>query len=166
MIPSVERLPAQPEILFMGTPDFAVPTLEALIGNGYTVRAVVTQPDRPKGRGKRLSSSPVKVYALEHGLEVLQPEKASDPLFCEIVREKRPDLIILVAFGQILRTRLLEIPPWGVINIHGSLLPAYRGAAWMRGSTRVPFSSRRWCPWGRRRRPVTCTTVSHTWLAN
>jgi methionyl-tRNA formyltransferase len=127
--PSIERLPTQPGILFMGTPDFAVPTLEALVGNGYAVRAVVTQPDRPKGRGKRLVSSPVKVFALEHGLEVLQPEKASDPQFCEIVREKRPDLIIVVAFGQILRKRLLEIPPRGVINIHGSLLPAYRGAA-------------------------------------
>ncbi|MBN1106857.1 MAG: methionyl-tRNA formyltransferase, partial [Deltaproteobacteria bacterium] len=126
---SGDRLPTEPGILFMGTPDFAVPSLEALVSNGYAVRAVVTQPDRPKGRGKRLASCPVKIFALEHGLEVLQPEKASDPLFCEIVRKKSPDFIIVVAFGQLLRKRLLDIPPWGVINIHGSLLPAYRGAA-------------------------------------
>jgi len=127
--PSTERLPLHPKIIFMGTPEFAVPTLEALVKDGQKVQAVVTQPDRPKGRGKRMTSPPVKLFALECGLDVLQPEKASDPGFCEVIRKKRPDLIIVVAFGQILRKGLLEIPPWGVINIHGSLLPAYRGAA-------------------------------------
>jgi methionyl-tRNA formyltransferase len=93
------------------------------------VLSVVTQPDRPKGRGKRLGLSPVKEFALERGLGLLQPEKASDPAFCEVIRGLDPDLIIVVAFGQILRQRLLDIPGWGVINIHASLLPAYRGAA-------------------------------------
>lgn len=127
--PSRERLPARPRILFMGTPEFAVLTLDALVRHGHEVVGVVTQPDRPKGRGKRPASSPVKDFALGKGLEVLQPENASDPLFCNQVQEKRTDLIIVVAFGQILRRNLLEIPPWGVINIHASLLPAYRGAA-------------------------------------
>jgi methionyl-tRNA formyltransferase len=113
----------------MGTPDFAVPTLDALVRDGHLIVGVVTQPDRPKGRGKRQASSPVKEFASAQGLEVLQPEKASDPFFCDQVQEKRPDLIIVVAFGQILRKRLLEIPPWGIINIHASLLPAYRGAS-------------------------------------
>jgi methionyl-tRNA formyltransferase len=129
MNPSRERLPARPRILFMGTPDFAVPTLEALIRHGHEVVGVVTQPDRPKGRGKKPASSPVKDVALTRGLDVLQPENASDPLFCNQVHERRADLLIVVAFGQILRRRLLEIPSWGVINIHASLLPAYRGAA-------------------------------------
>jgi methionyl-tRNA formyltransferase len=124
-----ERLPANPKILFMGTPEFAVHTLDALSRQGYDIVGVVTQPDRPKGRGKKTASSPVKNFALEKGFEVLQPEKASDPGFCELVRAKGPDLIIVVAFGQILRKRLLEIPSWGVLNTHASLLPAYRGAA-------------------------------------
>ncbi|RJR29537.1 MAG: methionyl-tRNA formyltransferase [Desulfobacteraceae bacterium] len=127
--PSIERLPSNPGILFMGTPEFAVPSLESLFHHGYDIVGVVTQPDRPKGRGKKTASSPVKRFALEKGLEILQPEKASDPGFCDIIRAGRPDLIIVVAFGQILRKRLLEIPRWGVINIHASLLPAYRGAA-------------------------------------
>ena len=113
----------------MGTPDFAVPTLKALVASGHEISAVVTQPDRPGGRGKKLRPSPVKVLAGEHGIEVLQPEKASDPAFCERIREKEPDLIIVVAYGQILRKRLLAIPGWGVINIHASLLPKLRGAA-------------------------------------
>lgn len=127
--PASERLPANPRILFMGTPEFAVSSLEALFRHGYDIVGVVTQPDRPKGRGKKTASSPVKNLALEKGLEVLQPEKASDPVFCDLIPAKRVDLIIVVAFGQILRRRLLEIPAWGVINIHASLLPAYRGAA-------------------------------------
>lgn len=131
MNPSVqrERLPEHPGIVFMGTPEFAVPTLKALVEHGHRVFTVVTQPDRPKGRGKKASPSPVKIYGLEKKLEVLQPEKVSDPAFCDTIREKRPDLIVVVAFGQILRKRLLEIPSWGVLNIHASLLPAYRGAA-------------------------------------
>jgi methionyl-tRNA formyltransferase len=127
--PSIERLPERPGIVFMGTPEFALPTLQALIQNGHRVLTVVTQPDRRMGRGKRVGMSPVKEFALERGLEVLQPEKASDPRFCEIIRGREPDLIVVVAFGQILKQHLLDIPRWGVINIHASLLPAYRGAA-------------------------------------
>ena len=122
-------IPLRPKMIFMGTPDFAIPTLKALIDHGHNVMTVVSQPDRPKGRGKKLTSPPVKVLALEHGIEVLQPEKASEESFCNLIEEKSPDLIIVVAFGQILKKRLLDIPKWGVINIHGSLLPEYRGAA-------------------------------------
>ena len=124
-----EPFPGHPRLIFMGTPDFAVPTLNALIAHGHNVLAVVTQPDRPKGRGKKLTAPPVKELALEHRIEVLQPEKASEDLFCAQIREKEPDLIVVVAFGQILRKKLLDIPRWGVINVHGSLLPSLRGAA-------------------------------------
>ena len=124
-----EPFPSRPRLIFMGTPDFAVPTLNALIDHGHHVLAVVTQPDRPKGRGKKLAAPPVKQVALEHRMEVLQPEKASDDLFCAQIRAKEPDLIIVVAFGQILRKKLLDIPRWGVINVHASLLPSLRGAA-------------------------------------
>ena len=127
--PSQKKFPSQPRIIFMGTPQFAVPTLEALIHEGHDIRAVVTQPDRPKGRGRKLASSPVKESAVTNQLEVLQPEKAWEDQFCEQVRNVRPDLIIVVAFGQILKRNLLTIPEWGVINIHASLLPKYRGAA-------------------------------------
>jgi methionyl-tRNA formyltransferase len=132
--PAKGSLPARPRLIFMGTPEFALPTLNALLHHGHNVLAVVTQPDRPKGRGKKLAPSPVKELALQHGIEVLQPEKASDALFCERMSEKAPDLIIVVAFGQILRKGLLAIPKWGVVNIHGSLLPAYRGAAPIQGA--------------------------------
>jgi len=124
-----EPFPGRPRLIFMGTPDFAVPTLTALMSHGHNVLAVVTQPDRPKGRGKRLTAPPVKQVALEHRLEVLQPEKASDDLFCDRIRAKQPDLIVVVAFGQILRKKLLDIPRWGVLNVHASLLPNLRGAA-------------------------------------
>lgn len=113
----------------MGTPGFAVPSLEALVTQGHRVLAVVTQPDRPKGRGRKQVPPPLKEAAVRLGLEVFQPEDASSEAFCDIVRARAPDLIIVVAFGQILRRRFLEIPSWGVINIHASLLPAYRGAA-------------------------------------
>jgi methionyl-tRNA formyltransferase len=113
----------------MGTPDFAVPTLKALIDAGHQVLAVVTQPDKPKGRGRKTEPSPVKQFALAHRVEVLQPEKASEDLFCEALRKIDPDLIIVVAFGQILKKKALSIPKWGVINIHASLLPKLRGAA-------------------------------------
>ncbi|MEW6665921.1 MAG: methionyl-tRNA formyltransferase [Thermodesulfobacteriota bacterium] len=126
---SKQKLPERPGIVFMGTPEFALPTLQAIVQHGHRVITVVTQPDRPKGRGKRPGMSPVKKFALERGLEVLQPEKASDPHFCEILRGRQPDLVLVVAFGQLLRQRFLDIPRWGVINIHASLLPAYRGAA-------------------------------------
>jgi len=121
--------PLRPNIIFMGTPDFAVPSLRALVEHGHTVLAVVTQPDRPKGRGKKTLPSPVKKIAAEYGLEILQPGKASNQSFCEIVRGKGPDIIVVVAFGQILRKDFLNVPRWGVLNIHASLLPGYRGAA-------------------------------------
>jgi methionyl-tRNA formyltransferase len=116
-------------LVFMGTPSFAVPALKALLDRGYNVVAVVTQPDRPKGRGRKLTPPPVKEVALQHGLEILQPEKASSPDFCDAMRARNPDLLVVLAFGQILRKPLLQIPAWGALNIHASLLPKYRGAA-------------------------------------
>jgi len=121
--------PAYPKIVFMGTPDYAVPSLEILIKQGYMIQAVVTQPDRPVGRSKKLVPSPVKRVATRFGLEVLQPEKPSDKAFYEGIRDLSPDLLVVVAFGQILKKDLLEIPRWGALNIHASLLPKYRGAA-------------------------------------
>jgi methionyl-tRNA formyltransferase len=126
---SFENFPARPKLVFMGTPEFAVPTLRALLDHGYPVMALVTQPDKPQGRGKRVIHSPVKRLALERQVPVLQPEKASAPDFCDQIQAMSPDLIIVVAFGQILRKRLLDIPRWGVVNIHASLLPKLRGAA-------------------------------------
>ena len=116
-------------ILFMGTPRFACPTLQMLIDRGENVIAVVTQPDRPKGRGQQLQVPPVKELALSHGIPVLQPVKVRVPEAVEEIRILRPDLIIVVAFGQILPKVLLDIPRYGCINIHASLLPRYRGAA-------------------------------------
>lgn len=124
-----KEVPSRPKIIFMGTPDFSVPCLMALIEKDHRVLAVVTQPDRPKGRGRKMASSPVKKFAEAFQIEVLQPEKASDPRFCDEIRAKDPDLLIVVAFGQILRKNLLHIPSWGALNIHASLLPKYRGAA-------------------------------------
>jgi len=126
---AAEPFPGRPSVIFMGTPDFAVPTLKALISHGHHVLAVVTQPDRPKGRGKKLTAPPVKELAMKHGIEVLQPEKASNDLFCAEIKAKEPDLVVVVAFGQILKKKLLDIPRWGVINVHASLLPHLRGAA-------------------------------------
>jgi methionyl-tRNA formyltransferase len=125
----MERIPQRPKIVFMGTPDFAVPPLEWLLEAGFPVVGVVTQPDRPKGRGKKVGFSPVKGVALDRGVRVFQPEKGSDPEFLQGVREREPDLLIVVAYGQILRKGLLEIPRFGALNIHASLLPKYRGAA-------------------------------------
>lgn len=113
----------------MGTPEFALPTLKALITHDYEILAVVTQPDRPKGRGRKLAASPVKELAITRNIEVFQPEKASDGSFCARIQHMKPDLIIVVAFGQILSKEFLSIPEWGAINIHASLLPKYRGAA-------------------------------------
>jgi methionyl-tRNA formyltransferase len=127
--PSNDSFPSNPRLVFMGTPEFALPALEALIGHGYEIVAAVTQPDRPKGRGRKIVAPPVKKLAAEHKIEVLQPERAADDNFCDLIRGKAPDLIIVVAFGQILRKNLLSIPKWGIINIHASLLPKYRGAA-------------------------------------
>lgn len=118
------------QVLFFGTSDFAVPTLEALVASKkHRVIAVVTQPDRPQGRGRRLAASPVKVAALRHGLEVLQPRRVRTPGFLEQARALKPDALVLAAFGQIIPPELLDLPPFGPINVHASLLPAYRGAA-------------------------------------
>ena len=118
------------KIVFMGTPDFAVPCLNKLL-NWETVEiiGVVTQPDKPRGRGQKLSPSPVKAVATEHGLKVYQPLKVKDAAFLAEMEKLRPDLIVVVAFGQILPPRLLAIPTHGSINVHASLLPRYRGAA-------------------------------------
>ena len=124
-----EGFPSHPGIVFMGTPDYAVPSLEKLIKQGHPIQAVVTQPDRPKGRSKKLVPSPVTRAATRFGLEVLQPEKASDKAFYEVIRKLSPDLLVVVAFGQLLKKDLLHIPRWGALNIHASLLPKYRGAA-------------------------------------
>lgn len=114
--------------IFMGTPDFAVPCLEVLQAK-TDVLAVITQPDRPKGRGHNLQSSPVKQKALEYNLPVLQPEKIKTEEFTAKLEKLQPDLIVVVAFGQILSQRILDIPPLGCVNVHASLLPRYRGAA-------------------------------------
>ena len=116
-------------IVFMGTPEIAVPSLERLISDGHDVCAVVTQPDRPKGRGKKLAFSPVKEAAMRHQLEILQPEKADQPDFLNRLRELNPDLIVVIAFGQILKKEVLDLPKYGCVNVHVSLLPKYRGAA-------------------------------------
>ncbi len=116
-------------IVFMGTPGFACPTLERLIERGENIVAVVTQPDRPKGRGQKEEPPPVKALALRHGIPVFQPVKVRTPESVERIREMNPDLIVVVAFGQILPQSLLDIPPRGCINVHSSLLPRYRGAA-------------------------------------
>lgn len=115
--------------IFMGTPDFSVPTLAALLHGGYDVIAVVTQPDRPAGRGRRLELSPVKTFAIQHDLPVLQPPTLKAPEVVAELAELRPDVIVVAAFGQILRPALLELPPYGCINVHASLLPRWRGAA-------------------------------------
>ena len=116
-------------VVFMGTAPFAVPCLAALLDAGHQVLTVVSQPDRPRGRGMKLQPSPVKALALERDLPVLQPEKASHPEFVEELRRLAPQVIVVVAYGQILRPAVLEIPPLGCINVHGSLLPELRGAA-------------------------------------
>lgn len=116
--------------LFFGTPEFAVPSLRALLGEGFDVAAVVTQPDRPHGRSRsRLVPPAVKTVALEEGLTVLQPERPNSPEFIEQVRSVSPDIGIVVAYGHILKPELLEVPARGMINVHASLLPALRGAA-------------------------------------
>ena len=117
------------KIVYMGTPDFAVPTLESLVKGGHDVIAAVTQPDKPKGRGKAVLMTPVKEKALEYGIPVYQPVKARDPEFVELLKGMVPDAIVVVAFGQLLPKEILEIPKYGCVNVHASLLPKYRGAA-------------------------------------
>ncbi|MFB9330563.1 methionyl-tRNA formyltransferase [Paenibacillus aurantiacus] len=116
-------------IVFMGTPDFAVPSLEALIAAGHEIVAVVTQPDRPKGRKKTLTPPPVKEAALLRGLTVHQPERLRGSETAEEIARLQPDLIVTAAFGQILPKAVLDVPRLGCINVHGSLLPKYRGGA-------------------------------------
>ena len=117
------------KIIFMGTPDFAETSLAALISSEHEVLAVVTQPDKPKGRKGELTPSPVKVLAMKHNLTVHQPVKVREPEFVEMLKEYNPDVIVVVAFGQIIPESILKIPKYGCVNIHGSLLPKYRGAA-------------------------------------
>ena len=117
------------KVVFMGTPDFAVGTLEAIVGAGHEVAAVVTQPDKPKGRGGVMAMSPVKECALSHGLTVLQPLKARNPEFIDEIRAINPDVIVVVAFGQIIPSEIIHMPKYGCINVHASLLPKYRGAS-------------------------------------
>lgn len=116
-------------IVFMGTPDFAVPVLESLCDAGHEVAAVVTQPDKPRGRGKEMQYTPVKQSALKRNIDVLQPVKVKDSEFIKKLREIKTDVIVVVAFGQILPSEILHMPKYGCINVHASLLPKYRGAA-------------------------------------
>ena len=117
------------KILFMGTPDFAVPSLRALWESGEEIVGVVTQPDKPKGRSYVLTPPPVKVFATENNLPVYQPKTLKDEAFAALLESLAPDMIVVVAFGKILPRNVLDYPKYGCINVHGSLLPAYRGAA-------------------------------------
>ena len=116
-------------VVFMGTPDFAAASLKKLIEEKYDIAGVFTQPDRPKGRGMEMSFSPVKELALKNALPVYQPEKMRDGTALEILRELRPDILVVVAYGRILPDEILALPRYGAVNVHGSLLPQYRGAA-------------------------------------
>jgi methionyl-tRNA formyltransferase len=116
-------------VLFWGTPDFATPTLRALLGEGHDVVGVVTQPDRPAGRGRALRPSPVKLFAVEEMLPLLQPDRARGDEFIASIRALQPEISIVVAYGQILHRDVLDVPPRGSINVHASLLPELRGAA-------------------------------------
>lgn len=115
--------------IFMGTPDIAAEVLKSLLTSEHEIIAVVTQPDRPKGRGKELAKSPVKLVAEEHGIPVLQPERVKAPEVVAQLKELAPDIILVAAFGQIVSKEILDIPKYGCINVHASLLPEYRGAA-------------------------------------
>ncbi len=117
------------KIVFMGTPDFAVESLKVLYENDYDISLVITQKDKKRGRGKKFQYTPVKEKALELGLELLQPEDVNSPETIKLLKEISPDFIVVVAFGQILKKEVLEIPKYKCINVHASLLPKYRGAA-------------------------------------
>lgn len=116
-------------ILFWGTPDFALPSLGALLGEAHDVVGVVTQPDRPRGRGRSVTPSPAKEFGRTEGLPVLQPERAREPAFLDVISKLEPDLNVVVAYGQILSREVLDLPSQGSINVHASLLPELRGAA-------------------------------------
>ena len=117
------------KVIFMGTPDFSVGTLEALVDAGHEVVLVVTQPDKPKGRGKEMQFTPVKTSALKYNIPVFQPRKVRETECIEELRKYEADIMVVVAFGQILPKEILEMTPYGCINVHASLLPKYRGAA-------------------------------------
>ena len=117
------------KLLFLGTPTFAVPTLERIVQAGHQVLGVFTQPDRPKGRGGALTPPPVKITALDHMLAVLQPERVRRPEVVEQMKQMRPDAMVVVGYGQIIPQSIIDIPRLGIINVHASLLPKYRGAA-------------------------------------
>ena len=117
------------KIVFMGTPEFALPSLDMLVKEGHEIVAVVTQPDKPKGRGKKLCCPPVKEYAMEKGIAVLQPEKVKTSDFTNQIKVLEPDLLVTAAYGRILPIEILNIPKYGCVNVHASLLPKYRGAA-------------------------------------
>lgn len=116
-------------IIFMGTPDFSVGTLEALVAAGHEVCLAVTQPDKPKGRGKEMQFTPVKEAAIRHGIPVYQPKRVREPECVEELRKYQADVMVVIAFGQILPKEILDMTPYGCINVHASLLPKYRGAA-------------------------------------
>jgi methionyl-tRNA formyltransferase len=116
-------------VVFLGTPQFAVPTLDALLSAGHSISAVYTQPDRPKGRGRELAQSPVKQAALAHGLSVFQPERIRRPENVDAIRLMNPDVMVVVGYGQIIPQSIIDIPRHGILNVHASLLPKYRGAA-------------------------------------
>jgi methionyl-tRNA formyltransferase len=116
-------------LIFLGTPQFAVPSLQALLGAGEEVVAVITQPDRPRGRGQKVSPSPVKELALSHGLKVLQPVRLKDPDFVATLKDLAPELMVVTAYGRILTHEMLALPSVGFLNVHASLLPRHRGAA-------------------------------------
>ena len=116
-------------IIYFGTPEFAIPSLRRLIASRHHVVSVVSQPDRPRGRGHHLAPTPTKALAQEHGIPVLQPEKVRDEAFLESIRAMRPDLGVVAAYGRLLPESLLQIPRLGMINVHASLLPRWRGAA-------------------------------------
>ena len=117
------------KVIFMGTPEFSVGTLEALIEAGHEVALVVTQPDKPKGRGGKMQYTPVKEAALKHGIPVFQPKRVREPECVEELKQYNADIIVVIAFGQILPKEILEMTPYGCVNVHASLLPKYRGAA-------------------------------------
>jgi methionyl-tRNA formyltransferase len=125
---TLQCFPASPRIMFMGTPQFAVPTLRTLVEEGYDIVSVVTQPDRPKGRGQKLTPSPVKLVAEKEGLNIVQPQRLDDD-FLQILTACEPELLVVIAFGQIIPGKVLRSVTWGGINIHASLLPNYRGSA-------------------------------------
>ncbi|MFU8794066.1 MAG: methionyl-tRNA formyltransferase [Dethiobacteria bacterium] len=117
------------KLIFMGTPDFALPSLDLLQISPHAIAGLVTQPDRPRGRGRQLYRSPTKKWALKHGVELFQPEKMNDEDFLTWLSRINPDLIVTVAYGRLLSKKILDLPPLGCINLHASYLPAYRGAA-------------------------------------